>query len=101
VGIGAHVKDLGKGHMEMGMKLTGMGTSLAGPHIGLLQKGGKGQELLGLRPSLPDPSLSEKPGGLRVSLPYGPTGPGAECLGSPLEPSSLVLRPHLWMKSVS
>lgn len=60
--------------MEMGA-----GTSLAGPHIGLLQKGGKGQELLGLWPSLPNSSLSEKPGGLWVSLPHEPPGPGVEC----------------------
>lgn len=49
----------------------------------LLQKGGKRQELLGLSPSLPDPSLSEKPGGLQVSLPHGPTGSGVKCLGTP------------------
>lgn len=42
----------------MGIKLTGPGTSLRALHIGLpREKGGKGQELLGFRPSLPDLSI--------------------------------------------
>lgn len=86
----------------MGMKLTGPGTSLPALHIGLSgEKGGKGQELLGLRPSLPDLSMSERLWVLEASLHHGPSSPGIEplrALGNPFPRLGLIFKSHLWLK---
>lgn len=88
----------------MGMKLTGAGTSLPALHKDVFWQKGGGQELPGLRSSLPDLSASERRGQLEVSLPYGLKGPVVGCLralGNPVPWLGLIFKSHLWVKPAS